>query len=177
MKKYQQISRDVLRHTFAKKNISLVNRRLILPTGIKTQIDLVLHPGAVLVVPFLSADRVVILRQFRPAIKQYLYEFPAGTLEPGERGIVCARRELKEEAGYNARTITRIGEIYPVPGYSNEEIVIYQARGLTPQKESGDFDEVIEPVIMSTAQLRKLFYNRRIRDAKTIAGLAFARII
>lgn len=169
--------KDTHRLHFRKKNISLVHRKVKLPTGMNANLDVILHPGAVLIVPFLDAQNAVILRQFRPAVKKYLYEFPAGTLEPGESPKVCARRELREEAGYDAAKITKVGAIFPVPGYSNEEILIYKAEGLYPDKKAGDVDEVLKPVMMSCKKLKQLFLSGHIRDAKTIAGMAFCKII
>src|SRR4051812_470814 len=102
---------DVLRYKFAKKNIYLVNRRMTLPTGMKVKLDVILHPGAVLIVPFLTRDKLVLLRQFRPALNRFHFEFPAGTLEPKELPQACAHRELMEEAGYYPKKLTRVGEI------------------------------------------------------------------
>ncbi|MCB9771116.1 MAG: NUDIX hydrolase [Candidatus Omnitrophica bacterium] len=171
------MKKDIIRYKFKKKSVSLVTRFMTIPNGMKIEKDIILHPGAALIVPFLSADKVVILRQYRSVFNQYLYEFPAGTLEPGEKFAACARREIMEEAGYAAGKLTRVGHIYPVPGYSDEIIVIYKAEKLIARKEVGDADEVIEPVIVSRAQLKKLFKDGKIIDGKTIAGLAFCGLL
>jgi ADP-ribose pyrophosphatase len=165
--------KDILRYKFKKKNVFLVSRSMTLPNGMEITKDLVLHPGAALIVPFLSKDKLVILRQYRSTFKQYLFEFPAGTLELNEKPSACARREIMEEAGYRAGKLTRMGLIYPVPGYSDEVIYIFKAQQLSPQKKQGDADEVIEPVIVSRSQLKVLFDAGKIIDAKTIAGMAF----
>lgn len=169
--------KDILRHTFKKKGMFLVSRSMTIPNGMKIEKDIVLHPGAALIVPFLNANQVVILRQYRSVFDKYLYEFPAGTLEQGEKFAACARREIMEEAGYAAGKLTRVGHIYPVPGYSDEVIVIFKAEKLTVRKEAGDADEVIEPVIVTRAQLKKLFKDGKIIDGKTIAGLAFCGLL
>ncbi len=169
--------KDILRYKFKKKNVFLVSRSMTLPNGMEITKDLVLHPGAALIVPFLSKDNLVILRQYRSTFKQYLYEFPAGTLELNEKPSACARREIMEEAGYRAGKLTRVGLIYPVPGYSDEVIYIFKAEKLSVQKEQGDADEVIEPIIVSRAQLKNLFKSGKIVDAKTIAGLAFCGVL
>jgi ADP-ribose pyrophosphatase len=168
---------DILRYTFKKKPIYLVSRKMTIPNGLKIEKDIILHPGAALMVPFLTHDKVIILRQYRSTLDKYLYEFPAGTLEPGEQPQACARREIMEEAGYRAGKLTRMGMIYPVPGYSDEIIHIYKAEKLTPQKETGDADEVLEPVVVTRAQLKKLFKQGKIVDGKTIAGLAFCGLL
>ena len=168
---------DVLRYQFKKKRIFLITRKMTIPNGMKIEKDIILHPGAALIVPFLSPDKVVILRQYRSTINKYLYEFPAGTLEPGEQPAACARREIMEEAGYRAGKLKKVGMIYPVPGYSDEIIYIYKAEKLSVQKETGDADEVLEPVVMTRAQINKIFKAGKIVDGKTIAGLAFCGLI
>ena len=80
---------DILRYTFKKKPIYLVSRKMTIPNGLKIQKDIILHPGAALMVPFLTHDKVIILRQYRSTLDKYLYEFPAGTLEPGEQPQAC----------------------------------------------------------------------------------------
>jgi ADP-ribose pyrophosphatase len=134
---------------------------------------MVKHPGASLVVPFLDRDTVIMLRQLRPVIGRYIYEFPAGTLDPGESPLSCAKREIVEETGYFARSLRRLGVIYPVPGYSTEEIYIYGAHGLCPVAREPEEDEVIEHRPMKRPEVRRLFRRGRIVDAKTIAALAY----
>lgn len=168
---------DILRYQFKKKKIFLITRKMTIPNGMKIEKDIILHPGAALIVPFLSADKVIILKQYRSTINKYLYEFPAGTLEPGEQPAACARREIMEEAGYRAGKLSKVGMIYPVPGYSDEIIYIYKAEKLSVQKETGDADEVLEPVVMTRAQINKAFKAGKIVDGKTIAGLAFCGLI
>ena len=146
-----------------------------LPNGKRTRLQLIEHPGAVLIVPLLSKDKILMLRQYRPAIGQYLLEFPAGTLERGERVAMCARRELIEETGFRAGTLKRLGKIYPVPGYSTEIITIFRAEKLTPAYAPGDADEIIQPRVMTRAQVRRLFGSGQIQDAKTIAALAMGK--
>ena len=151
----------------------VVTKRL--PNGKVVRLQLIEHPGAVLIVPFLTKDKILILRQYRPAIGQTLYELPAGTLEPGERNQTCAHRELIEETGFRARTLKRLGKIYPVPGYSTEIIHIFQAQKLTPAFAPGDADEIIEPRVMSRGEIRRLFLRGQIVDAKTICALTMVR--
>lgn len=135
-------------------------------------IPVIKHPGAVLIVPFLSRDKVVMLRQFRAVIGKYLYELPAGTLEKNESFLSCARRELREETGYSVKRLTKIGYIYPVPGYSTEKIIIYKADGLTAVGRRPESDEIIETGEVSRQRLRRFFKEGRLRDAKTICAFA-----
>lgn len=129
------------------------------------------HPGAVLIVPFINPNKVVLLRQYRPIVKKFLYEFPAGTLESKERHLACAHRELIEEAGYEAKSMKKLGYIYPVPGYSTEKIIIYKASGLRPVKRCPEKDEIITHQIITKARMKSLFKTGRIVDAKTICAL------
>ena len=133
---------------------------------------MIIHPGASLIIPFLTKDKVIMLRQLRPVINSYIYELPAGTLEENEPPTSCARREIIEETGYAAGKITLLGKIYPVPGYSTEKIFIYKAEGLKKTEKVAEKDEVIESRVYTKAQIRQLFKQKKIVDAKTIAALA-----
>lgn len=172
-----RVTKEVLKYRFKKKNMFLVQRSMVLPNGLSVVKDIILHPGASLIVPFLTRDKVVMLRQYRSTFNKYLYEFPAGTLEPGEKPEACARREIMEEAGYAAGRLKQVGHIFPVPGYSDEVIYIFKADKLKPRKKEGDADEVIEPVVLDRPGLKKLFQAGKIVDGKTIAGLAFCGLL
>ncbi|MDD4294665.1 MAG: NUDIX hydrolase [Candidatus Omnitrophica bacterium] len=148
-----------------------------LPTGRETTVDVIEHNGAALIIPFISADKVIMLRQYRAVIDKYIYELPAGTLEENERPLNCAKREIIEETGYSAKKFTKLGAIYPVPGYSTEKITIYKAEQLCKRKVSFDADEIIENEIFSKKDVKKLFITGKIIDAKTICALAFCGII
>lgn len=157
--------------------ITLVAEDRLLPNGVRIKAEIVEHPGAVVIVPFLSEDKVILLHQYRPAIKRFLYEFPAGTLKTGEDVLACAKRELIEETGYRGARFKKLGQIYPVPGYATEIITIFSARTLSPAYAQGDPDEVIRVKIFSKLQLKKLFKSGKIKDAKTICGLTMCGII
>jgi ADP-ribose pyrophosphatase len=144
-----------------------------LPNGVKTKMDLIEHPGAVLVVPFLTGGRVIFLRQYRPSVGRYLWELPAGTMEKGEPPLACARRELIEETGFKAKRVVKLGKIHPVPGYSTEVIYIYKAEGLSEESGVKDEDELIRTKILTRPEARRLFDQGKMTDAKTIAALAF----
>lgn len=155
------------------KKFDFCVRKKRLPTGITTCVEMVEHPGAVLIVPFVDKDRLIFLRQYRPVLRRYLWELPAGTLDTKESPLRCAQRELIEETDFRARRITRLGRIHPVPGYSTEVIHIYKAEGLVKTPGVRDADEVIEIKVLSRPQVKNLFQKRHITDAKTIAALAF----
>ena len=152
--------------------LNIKKRSTKLPNGYTARLELVEHPGAVLIVPFLTRDKVILLRQFRPVINAYIFELPAGTLEKGEQTFACARREIIEETGYSAKKFTRLGIIYPVPGYSTEKITIYKAENLTERGIACEPDEVIETLVVTKKTVRDLFAAGKIIDAKTICAFA-----
>src|SRR3990167_5341631 len=120
-----------MKHAFKGRLLHLVIEKRRFPNGYVGEVEIIRHPGAVLIVPFLSQDKVVMIRQYRPVFDKFIYEFPAGTLEKKESLFSCARREIVEETGYRAGRIIKTGVIYPVPGYSTEIITIFKAEGLT----------------------------------------------
>lgn len=154
------------------KFLTIKTRKTKLPNGNTIALELVEHPGAVLIVPYLTRGKVLLLRQFRPVLNSYIFELPAGTLEKGEQPLACARREIIEETGYSARKFTRLGIIYPVPGYSTEKITLYKAEGLTLRGIACEPDEVIETLVVTRNIVRDLFTSGKIIDAKTICAFA-----
>lgn len=148
-------------------------KKVRLPNGYLATFEVVKHPGAALIVPFLTKNKIIMLRQLRPVIGSYIYELPAGTLDKNEAPASCARREIVEETGYSAKKFTLLGKIYPVPGYSTEKIFIYKAEGLTLKERIAEEDEIIEALVVTKSEIRKLFKSGKIDDAKTIAALAF----
>lgn len=145
----------------------------LLPNGRRIPLDIIEHPGAVLIVPFLHPDRIILLRQFRPVVNAYLYELPAGTIEKNETPLECARREVIEETGFAAQKFKLLAKIYPVPGYSTEKISIFKAQGLKSKAKAGDPDEIIERYVFTRTEVRRLFKKGKIIDAKTIVALAW----
>jgi len=133
-------------------------------------IPIIKHPGAALIIPFVSRNKVILLRQYRPVIRKYMYELPAGTLEEGESVISCARRELVEETGFSAAKFVKSGYIYPVPGYSTERIMIYKALGLRLARKKLEEDEIIEHIFVDRKKVKHLFKAGKINDAKTICA-------
>ena len=166
---------------FKGKLIKVVTQTRRLPNGRWAHLEIVQHPGAVLIVPFLEPDRLIMIHQFRPVLNTYLYELPAGTLNPGERPLTCAARELIEETGYFAKKLTGIGKIFPVPGYSTEMITVFKAEKLKVVDHSSglpkDPDEVIKVCPMTRTQIKGLFRRGRMNDAKTICALALCGIL
>jgi len=148
-----------------------------LPNGFEAEMDVIEHPGAALIVPFLTKTKIILLRQYRAVLGKYLLELPAGTLDNKERPLACAKRELMEETNYSARRWKKLGKIYPVPGYATEVIYLYKAEDLSPVIVEGDADEVIHPVIYSRTEIQCLFKKGKIEDAKTISALALCGLL
>ena len=156
------------------KVFKLIRENVTLENGTTTDVEFIEHPGATAVIPFLDDNRIVLLKQYRHALKKYIWEIPAGTLDPKEEIISCAKRELIEETGYSAAQWHRLGEITPVPGYSNERIHIFLATELQPANQNLDEDEVIQVQAVDFLKAIEMIGDGEIQDAKSIAGLFLA---
>lgn len=154
------------------KAFDFSEKTLLLPNSLKKKYIYVDHPGAVAIIPLLSKGRVILIRQFRPALEKFVYEIPAGTIDTGEKPVETAKRELVEEIGYFPGKITKIGELYPAVGYSNETLHIYVASGMKKTTKTSEEDEIIEPKVFSRLQIKKMVKNGKIKDSKTIAAFA-----
>lgn len=153
------------------RHFSFLRDEVELPNGLKTYRDIVRHPGAVAIVPVLPDGRIVLVRQYRYAAGKPLLEIPAGTLEEGEDPLECARRELIEETGYEASELTAILSCYMAPGYSDEVIHFYEARGLREVGMSPEEDESIEVEVSEIGEIIRMIEENIIEDAKTIIGI------
>jgi len=156
------------------KVFELIRENVTLENGTTTDVEFIEHPGATAVIPFLDDNRIVLLKQYRHALKKYIWEIPAGTLDPKEEIISCAKRELIEETGYSAAQWHRLGEITPVPGYSDERIHIFLATELQPADQNLDEDEVIQVQAVDFLKAIEMIGDGEIQDAKSIAGLFLA---
>lgn len=157
------------------RHFSFLRDEVELPNGLKTYRDIVRHPGAVAIVPVLPDGRIVLVRQYRYAAGKPLLEIPAGTLEEGENPLECARRELIEETGYEASELTAILSCYMAPGYSDEVIHFYEARGLREVGMSPEEDESIEVEVSELGEIIRMIEENIIEDAKTIIGIRCLR--
>ncbi len=152
----------------------LITDRINLPNGRSVLLDLLKHPGAAAVVPFLDDGRVLLIRQYRFATGGYLLEVPAGKLDPGEAPEACAGRELEEETGYRAGRVQKLGAIWPSPGFTDEKIHLFAASELRPTAQRLEADEVIELVPMSLDEALRRVRQGEIEDAKTGMALLLA---
>ena len=146
------------------------------PDGSTGTLEMVRHPGASAVLPFLddAADPLVLLiRQFRHAADGSIWEIPAGRLDPGESPEECARRELREETGYSAREYRPLTTIFTTPGFTDERIHLFSAHALTPGQHAREHDEFVELHEVRWSAVLAMAARGEIQDAKTLTALWF----
>lgn len=134
---------------------------------------MVTHNGSVVLLPLLPGGRVLLVRQYRHAVGEFLWELVAGRIEPGETALAAAKRELVEETGYRARRFRKLLDVFPTPGFVSERMVIYAAEGLKRGTARPEEDERIEAEAFSWKRLDALMRRGRLRDAKSIAALLY----
>jgi ADP-ribose diphosphatase len=156
---------------FRGRVIQLKVERVVEPGGILTTREVVCHPGSVVVVPYLPDGRVILVRQYRHAVRESLWELVAGGIESGETPRQSARRELREETGYRARVFKPLLEFFPSPGIMSEKMHLFEAHGLTLSKGQPDADEHIETGVFTITELINMARANQLRDAKTLVGI------
>lgn len=157
--------------------VSLDLERVVLPNGHQLELEVVRHPGGAAVVAVDDQDRVCLLRQYRHAAGGWLWELPAGKLDPGEAPLATAQRELAEEAGVAAREWSALGDVVSSPGVFTEVVHLFLARGLSPVTATPEDGECYETVWVPRGDALARALSGDIRDAKTVIGLlrAFGR--
>lgn len=143
------------------------------PDGTEVVREVIEHPGAAVILPVLDDGRVILIRNVRRTVSKTLWELPAGTLEPPETPEACAARELEEETGYRAETITPLIEFFASPGVLNERMFGYLATGLTKTAQDLDADEEIEVFPLPSWEIRDMLKAGHVEDAKTITLLLY----
>jgi len=143
------------------------------PNGLRATREVITHPGSVVVLPVLKDGRIVMIRQYRHATRQYLWELVAGRIDGGEAVKKAAARELLEETGYRAKRYSVFLDVFPTPGFLEERMYIVLAEGLTEGKAQPEEDEKIQVRVFVAKELKQMMQRGRIRDAKTIAGLLY----
>ena len=146
-----------------------------MPDGRLVTLDLVVHSGAIAVIPIDDQKQIWFIRQYRHPAKSLLLELPAGVMETGELPEITAQREIREEIGMAAQEIKKIGEFFLAPGYSSEYMYIYLASGLYPAPLSGDEDEYISLEKIPLDEAYRMAETGQIQDAKSLAALLLAR--
>lgn len=133
--------------------------------------DMILHPGAVVILPVIDRDHICLLRNYRFVIGETLWEVPAGTLEPGEPIEHAAERELLEETGYVAKSWRNLGYFYASPGVFDEKLHVFVAQNLTPGPAQPEADEELEPKTVTWNDALKMAMDGSIKDAKTVTAI------
>lgn len=169
-KKARVVSSETL---FKGRVFTLKRDRVAEPGGVMTTREIIAHPGSVVVLPVLADGRIVLIRQYRHAAGQYLWELVAGHKEPHESAIAGAHRELLEETGYTAKRIRMLLEVFPSPGLLGERMDIFLAEGLTKGKAQPEDDEQITQKIVSLGEAEAWIRSGKIRDSKSVAGILF----
>jgi len=146
-----------------------------LPTGHTVKMEIVRHPGSVVLLPIPQPGAIILIRQYRYSIDRWIWELPAGSLKPGEDPDQAAARECEEEIGLAPGKVTRLRGYFPTPGFCDEEMIYYRCEELRPPAPDStarkDEDEEIEPKTFTIAEARGLVSSGAIVDLKTLAGL------
>jgi ADP-ribose pyrophosphatase len=147
--------------------------RVRMPNGREVTVDVVRHSPSVVLLPMPDPHSVVLVRQYRYAVNRWLWELPAGGVDPGEEPDDAARRECHEEIGQLPDTVVRLGAFLPTPGYCDEEMIFYRLSGLSAPAHAADVDEDedLEPRTFSLAEVRSMIRRGEIADMKTVVGL------
>jgi ADP-ribose pyrophosphatase len=162
---------------FAGRVLDVAVEKHEMPDGRQASFEIIRHPGGAAVLPVLPDGRVLLIRQFRPAIGEMIYEIPAGRLEPGESASDCAGRELMEEAGYSAAQMLPLGGLWSTVGFCDEYIHLFLARDLTGVEQNLEPDEIIDLCPLTLGEALEKVDNGAILDSKTqLALLRFQRI-
>jgi ADP-ribose pyrophosphatase len=164
----------LVRNVFQGRVLTLNLEQVELPNGRVAELEIAHHPGGATVVALDDAGRVCLLRQFRHAASGWITELPAGKLDDGEPPLVCARRELAEEAGCEASRWDRLGQFYSSPGVLTEIIHVYLARGLQHRSAAPEQHEVFVAEWLPLAEALGQARSGAIADAKTLVGLFWA---
>ena len=147
--------------------------RVIEPGGVESVRDVVTHSGSVVLLPIFPDGRLLLVRQYRHAVGDFLWELVAGRIEPGESPLEAARRELLEETGYTARHFRKLLDVFPTPGFVSERMVVYAVERLMPGDARPEADERIRARRFSLRELEAMMRRGRLRDAKSIAGILY----
>lgn len=146
-----------------------------LPSGHTVPMEIIRHPGSVVLLPLPSPDEIILIRQYRYSIDRWIWEAPAGTLKPGEVAADAAARECEEEIGMTPGRVERLASFFPTPGFCDEEMIFFRCSRLGPPAADStvkkDEDEDLEPRVFTLAEARRMVAGNEIVDLKTAVGL------
>ena len=171
--KAQLVSRAVIHRG---RILRLEVDRVTLPSGHTLDMEIVRHPGSVVLLPIPAPGQIILIRQYRYTIDRWIWELPAGSLKPGEDPAEAAARECEEETGLAPARVTKLRGYYPTPGFCDEEMIYFRCENLRPPAADSsaqkDEDEDIEPRTFAIDEARGLIASGEIVDLKTLAGLS-----
>ena len=156
---------------FLGKVIQVHVDKVLLPNGNQAVMEVIRHPGAAAVLPITADNEVILLKQFRYATGDSIYEIPAGKIEPNEAPAQCAHRELMEEAGVKANQLTPMGWIWTTPGFTDEKIHLFAAQDLEPVPQKLEEDEIVSVHKLALRDALRKAQRGEINDAKSVCAL------
>jgi len=163
---------------YSGKVIDLQIDEVKLPNGKTAKRELIKHPGAVAIIAVTAENKIVMVEQFRKALEKTIIEIPAGKLEKGEEPADCAMRELEEETGYECESMELLNSFYTSPGFADEIIHVYLAKGLSKKEDAAglDEDEFVNLMEMTLDEAQKAIKENRICDAKTVFAVQYLQL-
>ncbi|MDV2683325.1 NUDIX hydrolase [Alkalihalophilus lindianensis] len=147
-----------------------------LPNGKTSKREIVKHPGAVAIIPITKEGNIILVRQFRKALEKTIIEIPAGKLDEGEAPLMCAKRELAEETGYQSSELEFLLSFYTSPGFADEIIHLYVASGLSEGTTNRDEDEFLDVMEVTLEEAEAMVGDQQIHDAKTAYAIQYLRM-
>ena len=163
---------------YAGKIITLELQDVELPNGKQAKREIVKHPGAVAILALTNDNKIIMVEQYRKALERTIVEIPAGKLEKGEEPTCCARRELEEETGYVCESVQLLTSFYTSPGFADEIIHVFLAKGLTKKENSAamDEDEFVNLEELTLEEALQYVKEQKINDAKTIYAVQYLQL-
>jgi len=163
---------------YSGKVIDLQIDEVKLPNGKTAKRELIKHPGAVAIIAVTAENKIVMVEQFRKALEKTIIEIPAGKLEKGEEPADCAMRELEEETGYECESMELLNSFYTSPGFADEIVHVYLAKGLSKKEDAAglDEDEFVNLMEMTLDEAQKAIKENRICDAKTVFAVQYLQL-
>jgi ADP-ribose pyrophosphatase len=143
------------------------------PSGVRATREVITHPGSVVVLPVLADRRIILIRQYRHATRQFMWELVAGRIDPGENPRQAAARELIEETGYRAKRFRVFLDMFPTPGFLEERMYVLLAEGLTLGEAEPEEDERITMKAFARRELERMIHSGKLHDAKSVAGILY----
>ncbi|GHI01437.1 NUDIX hydrolase [Neobacillus kokaensis] len=163
---------------FSGKIITLEIQDVELPNGKRAKREIVKHPGAVAILAVTDENKIVMVEQYRKALEKTIVEIPAGKLEKGEEPVNCARRELEEETGYVCESLELLTSFYTSPGFADEIVHVFLAKGLTKKENPAalDEDEFVNLEELTLAEAQQYVKEQKVYDAKTIYAVQYLQL-